>query len=144
MKSSTIAGLVLIVVALVVRPQQTAQPATSSPSMAHQLAVEPIATILKGSPNDAKRLAAYYRQFATVVEQDNGVIQTIEQLRRGHIAAGKLAFPDLQGKYPGLADAIDSVFENQLGLDNVTLTPELRGKAVEVLRAIAWGCENGR
>ena len=93
------------------------------------------------SPQDARRLANFYAQFATVVEDDKGVIQTTQQIREGHVNAGRLAFPEMRGRYPKLAFELDDIFAAEIGLENTALTPAKRKEVVELFRAISWSLE---
>jgi len=88
-------------------------------------------------------LAAFYLSLADVVERDQGkVIQSTAELRETNRRTGLLMFQEtgIQGKYPGLAEAIDKVLADQIGLAVVPLDAEKRKQMIDTLRAIAWAC----
>jgi hypothetical protein len=118
-------------------------PPTPAPTAELQQRVAPIQTILADHPEDAGRLAAFYRQLADVVQRDTNVITTTSALRSGHIRAGKLMFQQtgIAGKHPGLAEAIDQVLLQTLGPNNAPLDPAGRQQAVAALQAISWACD---
>lgn len=84
-------------------------------------------------------LSAFYAAFADVLERDHEIVQTTGQLRTAYMRAGRLAFQQTgtKGRHPLLADEIDAILAESLGLDDVPLTEERREKAVACFRAIA-------
>jgi len=84
---------------------------------------------------------------ADVIARDQGkVVQTTSQLRELHRRAGLLMFQrtGIEGKYPGLAEAIDKVLCDQIGLDEVTLDAAKQMAAIDTFRALAWACGGGQ
>jgi hypothetical protein len=47
---------------------------------------------------------------------------------------------DLQGKYPGLGDAIESALTQLVSMDNTPLDEAKRKSVLAAFRAIAWAC----
>jgi hypothetical protein len=102
-------------------------------------------TSVGGSAYDAKRLASLYMDIATLVELDgeNEVVKTTEDVRQSNKLAGLMLKLDIKGKYPDLADAAKSVIVASIGDNSVPLDKNLRAKAVEGFRALAWACNQG-
>lgn len=90
-------------------------------------------------------LADFYLSFADVIERDgnNGsgvpVIKTTGQLRTAYMRGGRLAIQatETPDKYPGLAEKIDEIIADWIGLEDVPLTTERRREVVECFRAVS-------
>jgi hypothetical protein len=122
------------------------EPKPERPSDALMAAVKPVTAILKGHGEDGSTLAAFYQAVADVLARDQGrVIQTTAQLREFHRRAGLLMFQrtGIEGRYPGLAEAIDKVLVERIGLDSVAIDPVKQAAAIEAFRALAWACGGG-
>lgn len=149
MKSSTFFGLLLIAMGVVCQLDSATprpRPTPDRPSDALAEAVAPVATLLRGRTEDGSKLAAFYSAVADVIARDHGkLLQTTAELRELHRRAGLLMFQQtgIEGKYPGLAEAIDKVLADQIGLENVSLDDKRRTAAVDAFRAIAWACAGG-
>jgi len=109
---------------------------------------EQVAKILKSSSAssyDAIRLASLYMDISSLIELDgdDAVIKTTEEIRQANSLSGLLLRLNIKGKYPELASAAKSVIVASIGDDNVPLTKDLRAKAVESFRALAWACNEG-
>ena len=150
MKASTFFALVLIVWGVLATggaQKPSPEPKPNRPSDALVAAVGPVATILKGHAEDGRRLATFYSAVADVIARDQGkVIQTTAQLRELNRRAGLLMFQKtgIEGKHPGLAEAIDKVLADRIGLDNVALDAAKQTAAIEAFRALAWACQGGQ
>ena len=150
MRNSTALAFALILVgaAAAVWPRVAPSPPAPTPvperpSDALAAAVAPVAAILKGHVEDGRRLAGFYASLADVVARDEGkVLQTTAHLRELNRRAGLLAFQrtGVSGKHPGLAEAIDKVLVDEVGLENVALDAAKRKRAVDALKALAWAC----
>lgn len=108
----------------------------TAPSAEMQKLVETIVSI---ADNDLSNL---YADIANVIERDSEIIKTTESIRTANSRCGKLMFQGtgMQGKYVGLAEKVDTAIAGAIGKENVTLTPELRTKAIEVFKALSWAC----
>lgn len=108
-----------------------------------------VVDVLKsGSPDrnkDGKRLSELYMDIATLIELngENEIIRTTEEIRQANMLSGAMLRMNIKGKYPGLSDAAQTVIMSQIGDDSSPLDDELRGKAVEAFRALAWACNEG-
>ena len=146
MKPTTMAAIALILVGVVATWWPTADSGPSPPAPASdalRAAVGPVAQKLAGHQEDGQRLAAFYLALADVIARDQGkVISTTSQVRELNQRAGLLMFQRtaIAGKYPGLAEAVDKVLEDAIGLDNVTLDTAKQKAAIDALGAIAWAC----
>jgi len=150
MKGSTFFALALIVWGVLATggtQKPRPEPKPDRPSDALVAAVGPVATILKGHADDGRKLASFYSAVADVITRDQGkIIQTTAQLRELNRRAGLLMFQKtgLEGKYPGLAEAIDKILADRIGLDNVALDTTKQTACIEAFRALAWACQGGQ
>jgi hypothetical protein len=95
-------------------------------------------------PADAVKLAAFYRDFARIVEKDvDHRLRSAADIKTLNERSGKYCF-DIKGKYPALADAIDGVLALGIGtkrtadgFEDVPLTDTSRKNLAIALRAIA-------
>jgi hypothetical protein len=150
MNTSTRIALVLLCIGLAARVwphvatvSPAPSPAPDRPSDALATAVAPVAAILKESPEDGRRLAAFYLALSDVIARDEGrLIQTTAHLRELNRRAGLLAFQQtgIDGKHAGLAEAIDKALADQVGLANVPLDADKRKRALAAFSALAWAC----
>ena len=107
--------------------------------------VYPVRSILRKSDptltgQDTKKLATVFRAFANGIEGDTeGLVASTSAVARAHSRAGRLFFGgSLQGKYPGLGDAVDSAIASHVGSGDIPLTEPKRREVVEVFRALSW------
>jgi hypothetical protein len=94
---------------------------------------------------DSKRLRDLYLDIATLVEIDgeNEVIKNTEEIRQANSLAGVMLKMNIKGKYEDLAKSTNAVVVAGIGDDNIVLSPDLRNKAVETFKALAWACNEG-
>lgn len=152
MKTSTLLAIALIGLGLVAHfgfsPKvSNPVPTPDRPSETLATAVGPVAAILKSHVEDGEKLSGFYSALADVIERDQGrVIGSTKELRELNRRAGLLAFQKsgIEGKYPGLAEAIDKVLADQIGLDNVALDADKQAKAQNTFKALAWACAGGK
>lgn len=126
------------------------------PGPAPEPTPEPIPVVVVDGPSDEMKrivaaieptsepeLAEFYNDFADVIERDSDVIKTTGHIRECHIRSGKLTFQKtgIDARTPGLGDKVDAAIAEAIGKQNVTLTPELRARAVQIMKALAWACE---
>ena len=98
-----------------------------------------------GAKNDARRLRDLYIDLAKLVELDgeDEVIKSTEEIRQANSLAGVMLKLDIKGKYPDLAKETKEVVVASIGDDQILLSKELRVKAVDGLKALAWDCNMG-
>ena len=91
---------------------------------------------------DARRLSDLCMDLATLVELDGDeeVVKTTEEIRQANALSGAMLRMNIKGKYPGLSDGAQLVISSQIGDDIAPLNSELRKKAVDAFRALAWAC----
>jgi hypothetical protein len=147
-----IIAIVLLAIGLVkpnlsVIPDTPSVPTISAPvdPELKQACSEVISILQNGKATDALRLSSLYIDIATLIELDgeNEVIKTTEDIRQANSLSGLLLRLDIQGKYKNLAGAAKNVIVTGIGDDDVALDVELRKKAVESFRALAWACKEG-
>lgn len=94
---------------------------------------------------DGLRLSDLYMDLSTLIELDgeDQVIKTTDDIRFANSISGPMLKMDIKGKYPTLAQDAYAVIVASIGDDNVPLDPELRSKAVEGFKALAWACVEG-
>ena len=98
-----------------------------------------------GSKQDAKRLSELYMDLATLIELDgsNQVVKTTEEIRQANSLSGTMLRLNIKGSYTGLSEATSTVISSQIGDDIIPLTPDLRSKAANAFRGLAWACNEG-
>lgn len=94
---------------------------------------------------DGKRLAGLYNDMATLIDLDGDdqVIKNTEEIRQANRLSGLMLKLDIKGKYPDLSIANQQLVKEAIGDDNILLDKELRKKASESFRALAWACLEG-
>lgn len=103
--------------------------------------VEPIKIALKGHAADAKLLAAYFDDFAKVLDRDSDIIKTTGQLRDGISRSGQLLTQRSDyTEHPDVRKTIEAVMDGELGKKSRELDAASRKKAVEAFTAFAWAC----
>jgi hypothetical protein len=146
MKATTLVALALIgagVAALGWRTTSDRDTIAAPEDALLRTAVTPVSEKLAGHAEDGDRLAAFYLAMTDVLRRDQGrVVENTAQLRELHRRAGLLMFQQtaLVGKYPGLAESIDKILADHIGLDNVPLDAAKQKAAVDAFQAIAWAC----
>jgi hypothetical protein len=145
-KPTSVLAVVLIVAGAVAAwrpPAHRPEPNGHVPDAATRAAVANVREILANHQEDGQQIAAFYRALADVVERDAGqVLRDVADVREANRRAGLLMFQrtGVQGKYPGLSDAIESALAELVGLDNVPLDEAKRKNVVAAFRALAWAC----
>ena len=94
---------------------------------------------------NAVRLRDLYLDLAQLItlDGDDLVIKNTEEIRQANSLAGVMLRLDIKGKYTDLASTCNDLIVTAIGDDNINLSPELRTKAVEAFKALAWGCNEG-
>lgn len=104
---------------------------------------------LKDGPSsrtaDAKRLSSLYSDIATLIELDgeNEVVKTTDDVRQANSMAGVMLHMDIKDKYKDLASACNSVIVAAIGDESLLLDKDLRAKASDGFKALAWACNEG-
>jgi len=112
-------------------------------------ACDPVISALKNGDKsrvaDGRRLSSLYMDLSTLIELDgeNQVVKTTEEIRQANSLSGVMLKLNIKDKYPGLAEAANGVVVVGIGDDTVLLDENLRAKAVESFRALAWACNEG-
>jgi hypothetical protein len=94
----------------------------------------------KESKADFKKLRDLSLDLGRLVELDGEdlVVKSTEEIRQANSIAGVMLRLDIKGKYPNLAKEAKEVVVASIGDDNITLSPDLRTKAVAGFNALAW------
>lgn len=104
---------------------------------------QPVTAALDNGGNDAVVLANLYNDLATLIALDQDVIKNTEEIKVANSLTGYMLKLDMKDKYPDLGESSNKMVMSYLGDDNAVLSPELRRKAVEVFKALAWACNEG-
>lgn len=90
-------------------------------------------------------LAELWRDLSLLIsmDKDNEVVKTTAEIKEANAVAGKLINAELKGKYEGLTEAAREVVVKAIGINNVTLTEELRSKAAEAFMTLSWAAYQG-
>ncbi|NBW23465.1 MAG: hypothetical protein EBR82_87545 [Caulobacteraceae bacterium] len=108
-----------------------------------------VASLLKSfgysSKDDSCRLRDLYLDLAKLIELDgdNQVVKNTDEIRQANSIAGVMLELDIKGKYSNLAKETKDVIVAAIGDDHLLLSPELRNKAVDAFKALAWACNEG-
>lgn len=111
--------------------------------------VKPIVESLKSGSSDrktdGKRLANLFNDMATLIalDGDNEVIKSTEDIRQANAISGSMLKMEIKDKYPDLGEACTKYVIGEIGDDTVLLDKELRAKAVNAFKGIAWACNEG-
>jgi hypothetical protein len=132
----------LLVGLSIVYPNGITLPNGNTPVVAPEAPVETDATIVTllkdATPEDKGRVVSIYEGMQFVLSRDKGQrINTTEKWREFQANTLQLAVEQV-GKYPGLDAAIEGVFKNVLGTDDVLpATPETQQKLLKACEIIA-------
>jgi hypothetical protein len=114
-----------------------------------QAMVRSVVDILKSGSSDRKedgqRLASLFADIAALIQLDgeDQIISNTEEIKEANVIAGKLLKLNLKNKYPNLALECSNYITKLIGDDNVALDTDLRNKAVQAFRGLAWACNEG-
>jgi hypothetical protein len=94
---------------------------------------------------DGKKLAKLYTDIATLITLDgtDQVIKNTEEIKQANRLAGLMLHLDIKDKYEGLSEAAQALIVEAIGDDQVLLSSDLRNKAVDGFKALAWACNEG-
>lgn len=98
-----------------------------------------------GSKSDFKKLRDLMLDLGRLVELDDEdqVIKNTDEIRQANSLAGVMLRMDMKNKYKGLSKESQDVVIAAIGDDNVSLSKELRPKAVDGFNALAWAYNEG-
>jgi len=141
-------------------------PSPSTPVVEPSAEMQNIVAPLRGrvkEPNDARRLSAFYRDFADVVRRDTGVLVSMVQFRQAHRSAVMAAFQttdlasdtmpeintfgvDMFGDFHNIGGDVDRAVSTAVTgspeFQPVAIDAAKRTRLADVLAAIAWALEN--
>lgn len=92
---------------------------------------------------DGVRLASMYNDMSILISIDEDIIKNTSAITQANVMTARLLKINLKGKYPGLAEACDTLLMNHVSDKSVVLDENLRQKSVEAFQALAWGCLEG-
>lgn len=103
-----------------------------------------MATALSSAPaEDRARLSLLYDAMADLVERDGGKkLATTGQVRNTYANSLEYGLQNtgIVGKYPGLAEAVESTLAKHYSLDNKTIDADLAKKIAAGFREVAAQC----
>jgi len=145
-KPTTLMAVVLIVAGLAATWRPTApspDPIPDPPDAAARAIVAPVSAKLAGHPDEARQLAAFYREAAETIRRDgNGakVVKTTADLRTFCQRAVTVRFQGGFAKVPGLADVIHGPEGALAKLLKLDVTDLDHARTAAALDAVAWAC----
>lgn len=94
---------------------------------------------------DANRLASLYVDLANLIslKENDEVIKNTEEIRQANKLAGTMLRLGIQDKYPDLQQSSEALIVAAIGNDSVELNDQLRNKASDAFKALAWSCIEG-
>jgi hypothetical protein len=95
--------------------------------------------------DDSLKLRDLYLDLSTLISLDgeNQVVKNTEEIRQANSLAGVMLRLDIKDKYANLAKEAKDVVVAAIGDDQVLLSAELRAKAVDGFKALAWAFNEG-
>lgn len=129
-----------------------AAPAVVAPSADMQTLVAPVAAVLQTLPMGDRILWANLWEKAAVVAAGDAVTTEVvftdtRSLRLFTVLALDIGWRRIgnhqPGTYKGLREAVEAAMGSVLSLEAKPVTPDVRGRYVEVCKAIAWAGLNG-
>ena len=151
----TIAGLLIIIGllkpnlgGLLSKPQSIDSVVLVEPNESFKPAVSAIVDALLADNDrkvDGKRLASIANDVSTLISLDgeNEAIKNTEEIRQINKLIGPMLKLDIKGKYPELAKASQDLIVSAIGEDVLLLDKDLRIKASEAFKALAWAYNEG-
>ena len=109
------------------------------PTSSQQEQLEEVTESLEGHSDAAKQFGSLYFGMALVVESDELILRTTDDVRRAHENAGALAIQAGEiPRIPGYAKAVNDFLAKEIGVDNVPLDARKRKQIAEAFRALVW------
>jgi hypothetical protein len=133
---------------LLSRPQSIDSVVLVEPNESFKPAVSAIVDALSTDSDrkvDGKRLASMANDISTLIALDgeNEAIKNTEEIRQINKLVGPMLKLDIKGKYPELAKASQDLIVSAIGDDVLLLDKDLRIKASEAFKALAWAYNEG-
>ena len=94
---------------------------------------------------DGKHLASLYMNLSELISMDasDEIIKNTFDIKQANSLSGRLLKLDFAGKYGDASKLCTTYLKSQIGEEDVELTPELRAKAVESFKVLAWAFNEG-
>jgi hypothetical protein len=86
---------------------------------------------------------AYLISTLISLDGENEAIKNTEEIRQSNKLIGPMLKLDIKGKYPELAKASQDLIVSVIGDDVLLLDKDLRIKASEAFKALAWAYNEG-
>ncbi len=98
-----------------------------------------------GSKSDFKRLRDLMLDLGRLVELDgeDEIVKNTDEIRQANSLSGPMLRLDMKNKYKDLKKESQDVIVASIGDDNIPLSKELRPKAVDGFKALAWAYNEG-
>ena len=109
------------------------------PTNSQKRSLADVSDALDGYPDAALQFGELYKGLALVVESDDVILRTTDDVRRAHENAGAIAIQAGEiPRIPGYAKAVNDFISLEVGRDNVPLDPEKRKQLIETFKALGW------
>lgn len=113
-------------------------PSIPEPDASAKAAVEPVTAALKGHPQEAKTLAAFFRDFATVAQKFPQRFDSIARIET-HINASTKLLDELKNiNVDGINIAVGNALTAMLGSDEAKKLDS--GAVSRALLGLSWAC----
>ena len=123
------------------RPDTNIQP-DWIPTPAQQESVAQVRSILQSNPDAAGELSKMFWAISEVVESDNRVLKSTEDVQQIYKSAGSLAVQRGQvAPVPGLPQAIEAYLAATIGDTVEPLSTDKRAKVAAAFKTLSWAAK---
>lgn len=104
-----------------------------------------ISALKRADRADCLKLSSLYYDLSQLIVLDgkDEIIKSTLEIREANKLSGLFFRLNLKDKYDNLAEALNGVVVAGIGDDDVVLDDAMRGKSVEVFKALSWACYEG-
>jgi len=135
-------GYITIKITLYVRADIIPAPPHFVPTSAQKMRLIPVQESLQNHPQAAENFSNLFTGLSLVVEADQKILRTTEDVRRTHQNAGALAVQVGEVPHlPGFTEAVNAFLKSEIGTENIPLDTAKRDQIGEAFRALSWAAK---
>lgn len=109
------------------------------PTKDQQEQLEDLVSILNKHPKAAEQFKHMFNGFSLVVDSDNVILKTTNDVRLAHENVGVLAVQVGEIKQvPGFVEEVNDFLNEEIGNENVPLTKDKKDQVVDAFKALGW------